>query len=244
MKGIKVLAATTAVSMMLVAPSLDAGAAKKRKKKPKPPKPVTAFTDPSNDVGQSDAGALPVGPEGGFDLTKGVISQKGKNIQFSAAHSAMPDGGTLPEGFRLIWGLVVDGEVYQMTVKSLDVGKPDVVASALTQTPQGTERVGQVYEGVARLEQCGQVPLPAVLTFSTCEVLSYHTATFDAAKKTATWQIPMKAIKAKRGTQIAGGGVLADTQCFVCWVAHYAERSLTPRTILDNATPTKVYKVG
>jgi hypothetical protein len=243
MKGIRVVAGAVAVAMMIVAPGLDAGAAKK-KKKAKAPKPLTVFTDPAGDVGQSDVGTFPVQPDGGFDLTKGVIGQKGKNLTFTATHATMPDGGSAPEGFRLIWGLVVDGEIYQMSVKSLDVGKPDVVASALTQTPQGTERVGQVYEGVARLEQCGQVPLPAVLTFSTCQVLSYQPAVFDSAKKTVAWSLPLKAVNAKRGSKVSGGGVLADTACLVCWVAHYAERSLTPRTILDNATPTKEFKVG
>ena len=234
----KVLAASVAAAMLLV-PALEAGAAKK-----KAPKAVTFFVDPSGDVGTVDTGPLPVGAEGGFDLTKGTVGQKGKNLTFTATHSQMPDGGTLPEGFRLIWGLHVGNEVYQLSVKSADIGKPDVVASALTQSPQGTERIGTVYEGVARLEQCGQVPAPAVLTFSTCQVLEYHTATFDAAKKSVTFEIPLKSVKAKKGTVVTGGGVLSDTGCFVCWVPHYAERSLTPKTILDNATPTKTYKVG
>lgn len=235
----KVVAASVAGAMLLF-PALEAGAAKKKKA----PKPVTVFTDPAGDVGPPDTGPLPVGAEGGFDLTKGVIGQKGKDLQFTATHAAMPEGGTLPEGFRLIWGLVVDGEIYQLSVKSQDIGKPDVVASALTQTPQGSERVGTVYEGVARLEQCGTVTTPAPISFSACKVLEYHDAVFDSAKKTVTFKIPLKSVKAKKGSKVAGGGVLADTGCMICWVPHYAERSLTPRTILDSATPTMEYKVG
>jgi hypothetical protein len=243
MKGFKVVAATVAVAMMVVAPSLDAGAAKKRKKKAKP-KPITVMVDPSGDAGNAFQGVpVPVATEGGLDLTKGVIFQKGKNLLFTAEHAAMPDSGSAPEGFRLVWGLVVGGEVFQMSVKAVDVGKPDVVATVLTQSPQGAERVGTVYQGVARLEQCGTEATPAI-SFSKCEVLSYHTATFDAAKKTASWEIPMKDVKAKRGTVISGGGVLADTGCLICWVPHYGERSLTPTTVIDNGTPTKIYKVG
>lgn len=238
----KVMAATVAASMLLVIPALDAGAAKKRKKAP--PKPVTVMVDPAGDAGNYHAGALPGAAEGGFDLTKGVIGQKGKNITFVATHSAMPDGGTPGEAFRLIWGLVVDGEVYQLSVKAVDVGKPDVVASVLTQELQGADEVGQVYEGTVRLEQCGTVTTPAPVSFSTCEILSRHTAVFDAAKKTVSWAIPMKSLKATRGSKIAGGGVLADTSCLICWVPHYAERSLTPRTVIDSATPSKEYKVG
>jgi hypothetical protein len=204
----KKVVAVSVAAAMLVLPALDAGAAKKKKK----PKPVTVMTDPANDAGSADQGlAAPPATEAGLDLTKGIIGQKGKNIVFTAEHAAMPDSGSAPEGFRLIWGLSVNGDMYQMTIKSLDVGKPDVVTSALTQTPTGTERIGQVYQGVARLEQCGQVAAPAVLTFSTCSTIEYLPVTFDAAKKAVTWEVPMKALKAKRGTQISGGGFLTDT---------------------------------
>jgi hypothetical protein len=214
-------------------------------KKAKKPKPVTVFTDPAGDAGNAQNGVgAPPATEGGLDLVKGVIGQKGKNITFTAEHAAMPEVGSAPEGFRLIWGLSVDSTMYQFTVKSLDVGKPDVVTSALTQTPTGTERAGEVYQGVARLEQCGQVPAPAVLTFSTCSTVEYLTAVFDPAKKTVTWEVPMKSIKAKKKSIIGGGGYLMDTGCPVCWVPHYGERSLTPATIIDSAAPAKVYKVG
>lgn len=227
----------TVVGALLATPFAPVGAKKKAK-----PKPVTVFEDPAGDAGNQNTGA-PGGSEAGFDLTKGVISQKGKNLRFIAEHAAMPDSGSLGEGFRLIWGLSVKGTMYQFTVKSLDVGKPDVVTSALTQTPTGGERVGQVYQGVARLEQCGQVPAPAVLTFSTCSTLEYLPAVFDPAGKTAAWQVPMKAIKAKKGTLISGGGFLTDTSCMICWVPHYGERSLTPATVIDSAAMTKSYKI-
>ena len=225
------------VGAVALAPLAPVGAKKRAK-----PKPVMVFEDPAGDAG-NDGTALPGATEAGLDLVKGTIGQKGKNLQFVAYHEAMPDSGSLPEAARLIWGLSVNGDMYQMTVKSVDVGKPDVVTSALTQTPTGSERVGQVYQGVVRLEQCGEVAAPAVLTFSTCSTIEYLPAVFDPAGKTAAWEIPMKAIKAKKGTQIGGGGFLADTNCMVCWVPHYGERSLTPATIVDSAALSKSYKV-
>jgi hypothetical protein len=233
MKKILIAMVVTAVA---IAPLSPVGAKKAK------PKPVTVFEDAAGDAGNQNTGA-PGGSEAGFDLTKGVVGQKGKNIQFSVEHSAMPETGSAGEAFRLIWGLSVNNTMYQMTVKSLDVGKPDVVTSALTQTPTGAERVGQVYQGLARLEQCGEVAAPAVLTFSTCSTVEYLPAVFDPAKKTAAWEIPMKLLKAKRGSLVSGGGFLTDTSCMICWVPHYGERSLTPATVIDSAAQTKSYKV-
>jgi hypothetical protein len=232
----KLLAAVVAGAMLLVAPVLPAGAKKKKAK----PKPVVVMTDAAGDAGNQDTGA-PGAAEAGFDMVKGIIGQKGKNVTFSVEHSQMPESGSLGEGFRLIWGLVVDGEVYEMTVKSLDVGKPDVIASAMGQSPNGAERVGQVYQGVARLEQCGT--LSAGISWSQCTAVAYYDATFDAAKKTASWAIDMKTLKAKKGSLITGGGNRADTGCLICWVPQYAERSLTPQSIIDSAAPTKNYKI-
>ena len=227
---------TVVLGALLATPFAPVGA------KTAKPKPVMVFEDPAGDAGNQNTGA-PGASEAGLDLVKGTIGQKGKNIQFVATHAAMPDSGSLPEAARLIWGISVNGDMYQMTVKSVDVGKPDPVTSALTQTPTGTERVGEVYQGVARLEQCGEVAAPAVLTFSTCSTIEYLPAVFDPADATASWQVPMKAIKAKRGTQIGGGGFLTDTSCIICWVPHYGERSLTPATVIDSAAPSKSYKV-
>ena len=233
----KILISMAALSL-LVAP-LMAGQATAKKAKPKP---VMVFEDPAGDAGNQGTGAPPA-TEAGLDLVKGTIGQKGKNLQFVAYHEAMPEAGSLPEAARLIWGISVNRDMYQMTVKSVDVGKPDVVTSVLTQTPTGTERVGQVYQGVVRLEQCGEVAAPAVLTFSTCSTAEYLPAVFDPAAKTAAWEIPMKAIKAKKGTEVGGGGFLTDTSCIICWVPHYGERSLTPATVIDSAAPSKSYKV-
>jgi hypothetical protein len=208
------------------------------------PKPVTVFEDPSGDadfrrgVGQS----IPAG----VDLVSGSIAQDGKELEFVVTHADMPPTGSAGEAFRLVWGLTVGTTQYEMTVKSFDVGKPDVVASAMGQDPNGEERVGQVYQGVARFEECGTISLG--INWSQCTALGYYEATFDPATKTATWRIPLSIMKAKKGTTIAGGaGGRATTGCQICWVAHYAERSLTsagdPHTIADSATQTVSFKV-
>jgi hypothetical protein len=157
-----------------------------------------------------------------------------------------PGTGSAGEGFRLVWGIGVDGTQYEMTVKSFDIGKPDVIASAMGQDPNGEERVGTVYQGVARFEECGTIS--AGINWSQCTALGYYEATFDPATATVTWTIPLEIMGAKKGTEVVGGsGGRASTGCQICWVAHYAERSLTSastgHTIVDAATQTATFKV-
>lgn len=199
-------------------------------------KPVVMFEDAAGDADNSQG--LGQSVPGGFDLTGGTIALKGKNLEFVVTHADMPPTGSGPEGFRLMYHFGVGSEQYRFTVKSFDVGKPDVVAGGV-----GQERIGQVYQGVARLEQCEEVASPA-LTLVQCATSVYADATFDPAAKTVTWELPLTAIKAKKGTVITGGtGGAADTSCQVCWVPHYAERSLTPTTVIDFAGITGVFKV-
>ena len=185
-------------------------------------KTVVAFEDPSGDAGNQGSGA-PGAAEAGFDLVKGEIGQKGKDVTFTVTHSAMPASGPPGETFRLIWGFAVDGTQYEFTVKSIDVGEPDVVTSAMTQDPNGEERVGQVYQGVARLEECDFVSVG--INWSQCTVKEYYAATFDPATATATWTVDTTALGAKKGSTITGGGgSRATTGCMICWVPQYAER--------------------
>ncbi len=174
---------------------------------------------------------------GGFDLVSGSIAKVGANLQYTVTQNDMPPTGSGPEGFRLMWHINSGGEEYRFTVKSVDVGKPDAVAQS------GTERVGQVYQGVARLEQCTETPSPAI-TLVNCNASEYYEAIFDVEAKTVTWEVPLASIKAKTGTVVAGGSSGASgTSCQICWVPHYAERSLTPSTVIDSATQTISYKV-
>ena len=227
MRKLTTILATGAMLFGLVAGAAHAGA------------PVTTWEDPADDAGNVEQGvALPPATLAGLDLVSGTIAKNGKNLDFAVAHASMPPTGSAGEGFRLLWHIQVDGEPFRFTVKSLDVGKPDVIAQ------EGTDRIGQVYQGLARLETCVDEPLPAVLTLVNCRATEYFSATFDPAAATVTWKVPLASLKAKTGTLIGGGTTGAsNTACQICWVPHYAERSRTPRTISDQATQTTTYKV-
>lgn len=203
-------------------------------------KVVTVFEDAANDAGNSEQGlALPPATLAGMDLVSGTVTKSGADLEFVVTNAAaMPQMGSAGEAFRLLWHLNVGGEEYRFTIKSLDIGKPDIVAQ------EGTDRVGQVYQGLARLEQCSEVPAPAVLTLVNCKGLEYFGATFDAAAATITFKVPLASIGAKTGTLVAGGTTgAASTNCQICWVPHYAERSLTPSTIIDSTVMATTYKI-
>ncbi|HEX2195652.1 MAG TPA: hypothetical protein VHJ76_01900 [Actinomycetota bacterium] len=202
-------------------------------------KAVTVFEDPANDAGNTEQGlALPPATMAGLDLVSGTVSKSGKDLEFVVTTAGMPSTGSAGEAFRLLWHINAGGTEYRFTVKSLDVGKPDVIAG------DGTDRVGQVYQGIARLESCSEEALPAVLTLVNCRVAETYEAAFDSGASTITWKVPLASLKAKTGTVIAGGTTgAASTNCQICWVPHYAERSLTPSTIVDSAVQTTSYKV-
>jgi hypothetical protein len=222
-------------ALLLAAMAMPAGA--------KAAKVTVAFEDAAGDAGNQGS-AVPGAAEAGFDLIKGEISQPKKTeVQFVVTHASMPPTGSAGEAFRFIWGIAVDGTQYEFTVKSLDVGEPDVITTALSQEPYGEERAGQVYQGVARLEECGSVAAPS-LTLAMCDAKEYFTATFDPAAATVTWTVPVASLGAKKGSLITGGGgTRTSTGCQICWVPHYAERSLTPATIIDAATQLNTFKV-
>ena len=122
----------------------------------------TVFTDPSGDVGKDggQADAIPQATASGFDLVKGTIVRKGKNLAFTVTHAEVPASGHLPEGFRFLWHFAVDKHEYRVTVKSQDIGKPDVIGGDTNQA--GLGKVGPLF----RLEQCGTLDVGAPVTFS------------------------------------------------------------------------------
>ena len=204
-------------------------------------KPLTVFEDPAGDAGVSSQGAaVPGADQAGFDLVSGAIERKGKNLEFTATHAAMPPSGALPEGFRFLWHINVAGKEYRFSVKSADIGKPDPLSG-----PNGEERVGQVYlDGSFRLEVWEEQPPIGVLSTPIYETIAYLDGVFDPASASFTVILPLKTIKAKPGQTIGGGsGAAAATSCVICWVPQYAERSLTPHTVIDYATMTTAYKI-
>ena len=200
-------------------------------------KPSQMWEDASGDAGNQDS-SIPGAAEAGFDLTGGTIEKKGANLVFTVTHSAMPASKTPPEGFRFLWHFDVGKVQYRFTVKSFDIGKPDVLAQT------GNERIGKVYaDGVYRLEE-GYVDATLPLQLSQFKVLEYLEGEWDPAAKTVSWTMPLKALKLKRSSVInPGTGGSTGTGCQICWIPHYAERSLTPHTIIDSAFQSVPYKV-
>jgi hypothetical protein len=192
----------------------------------------TVFTDPSGDTG-ANGSALPGPVPGmaGLDLLKGTVKRDKADLVFAFTMTDMPDQGSLPEAARLLYHFNVNGVEWRVTVKSVDVGKPDAVAQS------GTDRVGKVdTAGHFRLEQCAlDTTLP--VTLSQCNPVAYLKGTVDAATSTLSWTVPLATLKAKTGSKLTPGtGGAAGTGCEICWVLHYAERSLTPSTVVDDAT--------
>lgn len=196
-------------------------------------KPVTLWEDATGDA---TMGQAPQSIPAGWDLTSGAIEKKGKDLLFTVTHADMPPIGSAPEVSRFIWNFSVDGEPYRFTVKSVDIGKPDLLAG------QTTERVGRAdVAGHFRLEgECTPEPTPAGPEAINCPPLAYLEGSFDAATMSFTVTLPLATVKAKPGSKIGPGG---DQICIICWVTHTAERSLSPNTIIDSAAQLVTYKV-
>ena len=202
-------------------------------------KATKIFTDASGDAGLNNE-ALPGVEQGGFDLTEGSISKKGKSLSFVVKHASMPESGSLPEGFRFLWHFDVAGKNYRALIKSANIGKPDA------QSQTGTERLGQVdAEGHFRLEECiTDATLP--INRSICEPIGYLKGAFDAGAGTLSFELPLKTLKLKPGKSVIAPSTMSvatTTGCSICWVADIAERSLTPQTVIDAASPSISYKV-
>jgi hypothetical protein len=194
-------------------------------------KPVTLWEDGAGDA--SIQGQVPGSPAG-WDLTSGTIEKKGTDLLFTVTHAEMPPIGSGPEATRFLWNFTVDGEPYRLTVKSVDIGKPDVVGG------QTSDRLGRAdVAGHFRLEgECvtnADLPLQRV----NCPPLAYLAGTFDAATMSFTIVVPLAEIKAKTGSLIGPGG---SNICIICWVTHLAERSVDA-TIIDSAAQLVTYKV-
>jgi hypothetical protein len=199
-------------------------------------RPVRVWEDPAGDAGNQGT-TIPGASQGGFDLIGGSINKVKQDIEFTVEVAEMPPTGALPDGFRFLWHFAVDGEGFRLTIKSQDLGKPDLLAE------NGTDRVGRVdIEGHFRLEECYRED--AAVSIYQCTAIEYVRGAFDPSSKTFTAVVPMKTIKAKIKSVISGGydGSATDG-CQICWITHFAERSLTPHTIIDAAVQVTGYRV-
>jgi len=195
-------------------------------------KPATVFTDDAGDA--TVEGRSPLNIPGGWDITEGAIEAKGKDLLFTVTHGDMPPFGSMPEATRFLWNFTVNKKPYRLTVKSADIGKPDVIGG------QTTERVGRVdLQGHFRIE--GECVTDATLPLQrvNCPPLGYFDGSFDPATMSFTAIIPMSVFKAKAGSVV---GIGTEQICTICWVSHYAERSLN-LTVIDEANQLKTYKI-
>lgn len=196
--------------------------------------PATVWEDPAGDadLGQGLGGSIPAG----FDLAAGSIALNKGNLEFTVTHHDMPPSGSAPEAFRFLWNILVGGKTaYRFTAKSVDIGKPDIPAG------QTTERLGRVdLQGHFRLEGECTTNSTLPIGFVNCPPVAYLDGYFTPAEKSFTIILPLKTIKAKAGTVITQG---PDQICTICWVSHYAERSLSPTSVIDSASQTATYKI-
>lgn len=197
--------------------------------------PQTVWEDAVGDA--DNAQGLGASIPGGFDLVEGSIAKNKKNLEFTVTHADMPPTGTVPEGVRFLWAFSVDGKNYRLTVKSLDIGKPDVLQG------QTNDRLGNVdAAGHFRLEDECVTDSTLPVGMINCPPLEYLEGSWDPASMSFTVIVPLKSIKAKTGSVIAGGGGETASLCQICWVSHYAERSLST-TVIDSAAMATGYKV-
>ncbi len=201
-------------------------------------KTVTLWEDASGDadVGRGLGASIP----GGWDLAEARVLRKGANLEFTVTHHDTPPTGSGPEMSRFLWNFAVDGKPYRFSVKSVDIGKPDVAAG------QTTERVGRVdAQGQFRLEDGECTETSAGVRFVNCAPLEYLEGTWDLFRPpnpgsmSFTIILPLKTVKAKPGSIIGPAG---EQICTICWVSHAAERS-SGNTIIDAAAQLISWKV-
>ena len=199
-------------------------------------KPTQVWEDAAGDAGNQDSG-VPGVDQLGYDLVGGAIEKKGKNLNFVVTHAAQLPIGTGHEATRFMWAFNVGKGSFRITAKMVDIGKPNPM------TQDGADRIGKANaQGFAKLEgDCATTATPAANAIN-CATLAEIPVTFDAAAKTITVEVPMKLVKAKKGSVITGGGGDAASICMICWVTHAFERSLN-YTIIDSAAQSGTYKV-
>lgn len=205
-------------------------------------KATTVFEDPAGDAGVEGGtaigeNAIPGFEQAGFDLVSGQIARTGNDLEFTVNHAAMPATGALPEGATFRWDFVVDGDWFRFTIKSQDLGKPDVLSQ------EGADRIGRVdLEGHFRLERCEQDGELVIFGLSRCKLVAFEDGAFDPANKSFNVRIPLEDIGAKSGSFITPNG-LTSQRCQPCWIMHTAERTSPPGFIIDGTESPISYRV-
>lgn len=173
-----------------------AGADAKKKKKKKAG-PVVIGTDDAGDWGaNADPTLAPLGDVLGQDLVEATIEMADEEtINFIIKVNALPPTGGVPEASRYTWDFVADGNAFNMS-------------GAFTEFIRGV--CNPLHTGACPPPQNpGTAPFfirhgPCTVG-ADCIVDAWVNATFDAASGTITIPVPMEAIQAKPGTEIAPG---------------------------------------
>lgn len=196
-------------------------------------KPLTVGRDARGDWGDN-AGVPELAPLGaalGQDLVSAAIGMgKRKTINFIIRVTSLPPAGGMPEFTRYNWRFTVNGRGLELDGKFTNYtrGACDPT-SGQCPPPRDPGSAPFFVRG-----NCSSVGTTVV-----CEELGLVHARFNTAKGTITIPVPMKLMKAKRGSKIAGGA--SD---FGGTVAAAAAAFVTPFAAPnDTLTVTRTFRV-
>jgi hypothetical protein len=192
-KGFVVALLGAVVVGALVAPASVAGAKKAAKV-------MVIGTDPAGDWGANvDPTIAPIGDVFGQDLTAAEMSFDGKNVNFIIKVNALPPSGGMPEFTRYSWNFNVDGEALDLDGKFTNYsrGACDPTAGNCP-PPRDPGMQPFVVRGNCTTQSVG-------VALTTCEEFAKVQGVFDAQTGSITIPVPLKSLKAKKGSKITPG---------------------------------------
>lgn len=218
MKKILTAVMTAGLIAALVLPSSTAVAAKKKGKT------VKLGKDPVGDWGANvDASISPLGDALGQDLTSAAMSNDKKKLNFIMGLNSLPPNGGAPEVTRYQWAFNIDGNAFELDGKYTNYSRGACDPTS-GQCPPPRD------PGMQPFMLRGNCVSGTVVT---CEELGIVQASFDADKGTITIPVPLKSIKAKRGSRVIGGTLSTS-------LSAYFSANAGPE---DTLTVTKTYKI-
>lgn len=211
--------AIAGLAAALVLPSTTAVAAGKGKAKTK-----KLAKDPVGDWGANvDPSISPIGDALGQDITGASMGSDKKNLTFVIELNSLPPSGGAPEVSRYQWEFNVNGNAFELDGKfsNYSRGACDPTSG---QCPPPRD------PGMQPFMLRGNCVSGTVIT---CEELGFVKANFDAAKGTISIPVPLKMIKAKKGSKVFGGTITTSPSAFFTV-------SAGPN---DTLSVTKTYKI-
>lgn len=224
-----------ALALLLISVLLLPAAAAKGRRAGKA-KATVIGRDAQGDWGSASSApeAAPLGAELGQDLIRAALQRKGRKLNFIIKVTNLPPFGGWPEVTRYVWGFEVNRKFFELDGKFTNYsrGACDPTSS---QCPPPRD------PGMSPFLLRGNCTTTQNVT--TCEEIGIVNATFNAESGTITIPVPMKLIKARRGSRIVpaasefsgqvGGPIIAIPSAFL-------SSSGAPS---DAIQTTKVFKV-